>query len=81
MRAQTGGQIAVQLDHGEAAKPLDQRLRQRRQARADLDHGITGARIDLAHDGVDDGTVAEKVLPETFAGPVLFHEVGPPGQW
>jgi hypothetical protein len=42
--AQARGQVAVQLDHGEPAQALDQRLGQRHQAGADLDHGLAGPR-------------------------------------
>ena len=71
VQAQAGRQVAVELDDGEAAQALDQRLRERGQARADLDHGLAGARVDGADDGVDDAAVAEEVLAEALARDVL----------
>jgi hypothetical protein len=70
------GQVAVQLDDGQPAQPLHQRLRQRGQAGADLHHGLARLRGDLAHDRVDDAAVRQEVLPEAFAGNV-FHTLQP----
>ena len=71
VRTQPRGQVAVEFDHREAPQPLDQRLRQRRQAGADFDHGLARARVDGAHDGVDDGRVGQEVLAKALARDVL----------
>jgi hypothetical protein len=47
-----------------ACPALDQRLRQRGQPGPDLHHRLARARIDLAHDGVDDAASARKCWPK-----------------
>ncbi|MCY1361329.1 hypothetical protein D9M69_479900 [compost metagenome] len=73
MLAQPLGQIAVELDDRQAAKPLDQRLRERRQPRPDLDHRIAGLRRDRLHDPVDDPAVGQEMLSEPLSCNVLCH--------
>ena len=67
MRAQALRQVPVQFDHREPAEPLQQRLRQGRQAGADLHHGLARLGCNFAHDGVDDGRVGQEVLAEALA--------------
>ena len=71
MLAQALRQVAVQLDHGEPPQPLDQRLRQRRQPRPDLDHGLARLRRIGAHDPIDDGRIGQEMLAEALFWNVL----------
>ena len=68
---QPGGQVPVQFDDGEVSEALDQRLRQRGQARADFDHGVARLRRNGGHDGIDDCAIGQKMLAKAFAGNVL----------
>jgi len=84
--AQATRQVAVEFDDGELPQAFDQGLRQRGQAGTDLDHGLAGCGCDLAHDGVDDGAVGQKVLTKALAGDVLHAQrwaagalIGPTG--
>jgi hypothetical protein len=52
------------------AQALNQRLRERSQTGADLDHGLTCHRGNRVHNGIDDAAVREKVLAKAFAGDV-----------
>ena len=72
-QAQTRRQVTVQLDHGELAQTLDQRLRQRHEAGTDLDHGLACRGVDGVNNAVDDGAVRQKVLAKTLAWN-MFHE-------
>ncbi len=71
MGAQPRGKVPVQLDHGQVAQTLDQRLRQGRQARTDLHHRLTSPGINRLHDRVDDAAIGQEVLAEALAGDVL----------
>ena len=75
VQAQAQGQITVEFDHRQAAQALDQRLGERGQAGADLDHGLARLGRDGVHDGVDDAVVGQEVLAKAFAGNV-FHAAG-----
>ena len=73
MSAQPLRQIAVQLDYGQPAEPFNQRLRQRREPRPDLDHRVARLRRDRIDDRIDDAAVGQKVLAEALARDVLRH--------
>ena len=70
--AQAHRQVAVQLDDRQVTQTLDQRLRQRGQARPNFDHGLARFGVDRIHDGIDDAAVGQKVLTKPFACDV-FH--------
>ena len=76
MLTQPARQVAVEFDHGQGPQALDQWLRERGQAGANLDHHLSGGGCDLAHDGVDDGAVGQEVLAEALAGNVLHGRLG-----
>lgn len=77
MRAQAHGQIAVKLNHGELAEPLNERLRQRGQTGADFNHRLAGFGRNGVHDGVNDASVCQKMLAKAFAWNVfdVFHRL------
>jgi hypothetical protein len=68
--AQPGGEIAIELDHGQVPAALQQWLRHRAEARPDLDQRLPRPRIDRRDDRLDDRAVGQEVLPETLAGDV-----------
>ena len=72
MRPQLQSQVAVQLYHGQTSQPLDQGLRQRRQAWPNLYHGLPGLRRNGLHDVFDDAPVGQEMLAKAFARDV-FH--------
>ena len=64
--AQSRGEVAVQLDHGERACSLQQRRGERAAPRPDLDQRLPGTRIDRSDDPVDHRAVDEEVLSEAL---------------
>ena len=72
-QAQARGQVAVQLNHGELAQTLDQRLGQGHQAGANLDHGLARLGVNGFNNVVDDGAIGQKILAKALAGN-MFHE-------
>ena len=71
MQAQAQRQVAVQLNDGQTAQALDQRLRERGQAGADFHHRIAWLRRNRLHDGVNDGAIGQKMLAKALARQVL----------
>ena len=69
--AQLGGQIAVQLDDRQPPQPLDQRLCEGGQARADFHHGLAWPGIYGANNLINDAAVGQKMLTKALAGDVL----------
>ena len=67
MGAQPHREVAVELDHGQLAQAFDQRLGQRGEAGADLDHELARLGRDLVDDGFDDGLVGQEMLAEALA--------------
>ena len=74
-------EVAIEFDHLQRSVSVvrdgvrfarhDQRVGERREARADLDHRVVGvSRIDGAHDRVDHRAIDEEVLAEALAGDV-----------
>ena len=63
--------VPVTVVNASAAPNLVQRLRERGEPRADFHHRFARPRRDLAHDGIDDSFVGEKVLAETLSRDVL----------
>ena len=61
------GQVAVQLDHRQAAAALQHRLGQGTQAGTDLHQRFTRLGGDGAHDGVNHAAVGQEVLAEALA--------------
>ena len=76
-RAERGGQLGVDLDHLQAAQPIEQRAGDGPLTRTDLHHGLARLRGDGVHDAADDSGVVEEVLTEALAGAVV-HAVPPP---
>ncbi|CAN0623360.1 protein of unknown function [Burkholderia multivorans] len=68
---QPGDQVAVELDRVEGGfrrrQPFDQRLGQRAEARADLDHALPAHRPDRPDDRIDHALIDEEVLSEALA--------------
>jgi hypothetical protein len=52
-----------------------QRIGQRAEARADLDHDVVRLRVDRADDAVNDAVIDEEVLAEPFAGHMALVHV------
>ena len=71
--AQSCGQVAVKFNDGERLASRQQRARHRTQARPDLDHRLTGARVDGIHDVFDDRSVDQEMLSEALARDVPVH--------
>ena len=70
-RQQTRQQVAVQFDDIELAAAVDKPRCQCALSRAYLHEVLFRARIDRLQNAIDNGGVVQKILPETFAGPVL----------
>jgi hypothetical protein len=70
------GEIAVDLDGVHVAGALDQRPRERREARADLDERLARMRLDRIDDAPDVMSVGEEVLAEALSGLVALHRAG-----
>ena len=68
---QAGGQVAVQLNHGQLPQALKQGLGQGHQAGANFHHGLARLRCNGAHDVVNDGPIDQKILAKALAGDVL----------
>ncbi len=64
LRAQAGGEIAVDLHHVQMPQVLQQGPRQRAQARADLHHAIPGLRGDGRDDAGEHTGVVQEMLTE-----------------
>ncbi|MNR05500.1 hypothetical protein D3C85_1215340 [compost metagenome] len=71
VQTQAKRQVAVQLDHRDAAQALDQGLRQSHQAGTDFHHGIAGFGVDRVDNCIDDAAIGQKVLTEAFTGNVF----------
>ena len=80
MLTQACGQIAVQLNHGQAAKPLHQGLGQCSKTRANFNHKLPRTRVDSQDYGVNNAVVCQKMLPKALARDV-FHITPPFFYW
>jgi hypothetical protein len=66
-RDQPRGEVAVDLDDGQVANALEQRMRERAQAGADLDDVVVWLRIERGENALDGAPVDQEVLAEALS--------------
>ena len=78
---EVGDEVAVDLDDVEMTETLDEGLRHRAEAGADLDHGLALLRADGLNDIADGVGVGKKVLTEALARAMPCLHAGRPCSW
>jgi hypothetical protein len=69
-----GGEIAIDLDDGQAVDPVQQRPGKRAQARADFDEALASLRCDRVDNALDIMRIGQEMLAEPFARAVRGYQ-------